>query len=329
MVRARGVFAVSRAELYKEVPTGAGPFGYIEHEVFEEVGDIDVLFVGSSLLWAGIESDTVERALSSALGRPAKVVVLGSNWQGADLPYVLLRDVLARRRVGMVALSGPLATFIPDTPHLQAHRWARYGEYPEVTEAMPFRSSMSLYAAGVLGAPRHLVSWLRPNRVSPAELDPEWLRSEHAQQGYHGVPFVVEDRTAVDVPTESMISKPSSPGVFRILGSTPGPYERAFLKATGELLRRNGVAAIAIHVPTARERGEDVVRERFRWDEELGTPCPVIGVPSATLFGGKTPEQVLHYYYDEHLNRNGAARFTATIAPAIARAYEAKVAKHP
>ncbi|MGH7295988.1 MAG: hypothetical protein ACRELB_13690 [Polyangiaceae bacterium] len=310
-----------RSEVYKAVPDRAGPFAYIEQQALEESGDIDILFVGSSLLWAGIDTHAVAEALSARIRRPATVVMLGSNWEGADLPYVLLHDLLSHRHVRLVVLSTPTSRFTHDTPHVQAFRWMRFGEDQEAADALLWSDRLSVYAAEVLGAPRQVVSWLRPNMVYPEEVDAGWLREERLHEGYYGAPFVRDDSEAKPVSAATATYDGSPTGPFRFVGPPPGSYERVYLRETGRLLERNGSAVAALHVVTARERGQEVVRERFRWPDALGVPCDILGVPAATLFAGMSEERLHHYYYDEHLNGNGAARFTAAVAPAIVETY--------
>src|SRR5262249_37814750 len=106
-----------RQAAWSGVPTSEGPFSHIQHQVFEGKGDSDRLVIGSSLIWAGIDTPQVERALSAQLGRKATVLTLGSNWWGEDLTYFLLRDLLARRKVKMVVFSMPTKNDQQSAPH--------------------------------------------------------------------------------------------------------------------------------------------------------------------------------------------------------------------
>src|SRR6185369_7920682 len=117
------VLRPAREAAWSGVPTCEGPFSHIQQGVFEEKGDIDLLFIGSSFLWAGIDTPQVERAQSAQLGRKATVLTLGSNWWGEDLTYFLLRDLLARRRVKMVVFSMPTKTDQQSAPHPGAAYW--------------------------------------------------------------------------------------------------------------------------------------------------------------------------------------------------------------
>src|SRR6185503_18812143 len=113
--------------------------------------------------WVGIDAPLVQRELTRALGRPARVLTFGMNFPGIDLQYVLLRDFLERRKARMVVFSMPTARHISDSPHVFAYRFMRYGEDVQALEGLSVRNRAALYAGEVLGAPRQFLSLLRPN----------------------------------------------------------------------------------------------------------------------------------------------------------------------
>src|SRR4051794_37658576 len=58
------------------VPVRAGPYSAIHRQVYEETGDIDVLFVGDSVFWAQVDAPSLQKTLSAAAGRDLRVLVL-------------------------------------------------------------------------------------------------------------------------------------------------------------------------------------------------------------------------------------------------------------
>ena len=122
---------ITLKDVYATVPTKAGAFPYIQHEIFEEKSDIDVLILSTSLLWTAIDTPYLQTELSKAIGRDAEVVTLGSNWRGEDLNYVMLRDLLERRKVKSLIFSMPADYQIMDEPHNQSAHWLLYGDNPE------------------------------------------------------------------------------------------------------------------------------------------------------------------------------------------------------
>ncbi len=166
-----------------------------------------------------------------------------------------------------------------------------------------------------------------PNEVYPEEVAAGWLRDDRLSDGYYGAPFVEEGEASVPAPQAA--TYPESATSFRFVGPPPAAYESVFLRGTGRLLEREGTAVVALHVPTARERGQDVIRERFVWSDALGVPCDIVGIPSATLFAGVPEGRFYHYYYDEHMNGNGARLFTAAVASALVQAYHVRAVGLP
>ncbi|NJM53664.1 MAG: hypothetical protein HC846_09915 [Blastocatellia bacterium] len=76
-----------------------GEYSFIKEEIFNKNEDIDILFLGGSIIWNAIDTPYVQKALSEKLGRPAKVVTFGFYFSSFDIPYTLVRDLLEKRRV--------------------------------------------------------------------------------------------------------------------------------------------------------------------------------------------------------------------------------------
>ena len=313
-----------RAQVYRAMPASAGPFSFITHEIYGQQADIDVLFDGDSVLWVGLDAAYFQAQLSAALGRPARVVVLGANWPGMDQRYVLLRDLLRHRHVGMVVLSPPHPGSESDRPHTQAFRWLQFGADPAVTAGLTLRSQLAVYAAEVLGAPRQLLSVIRPNRVAAGE-DQDVLAglgSKQVEQGFHGAPFVrVAPLAAPAVAADSMILSPQTARDFHVTGPPLSPYQLHFMRLIGKLLAEHAIPLTVLHVPLAREHGQAAISEQADWSHAFGTHATVVGVSSQRLFGAMSDEEFYRYYYDDHLNRNGSELFTRVISPALIEVY--------
>lgn len=312
-----------RAEVYRGVTLEAGNYGFLEAQIFEEKEDLDIAFVCSSLLARAIDAPHVQRELSKRLGREARVILLGANWQGLDLQYVLLRDLLEHRRVRMVVMSMPIPTYTSDRPHVQAFRWLRYGEFPEVIGGLPLGSRTTLYADFVLGAPRQWLSLLRANQVDPAlTLSPALgTRYDEVGFGYYGAPWVAERTSPPAIPAASMIYTPETRERFAFDGPALGPFQRHFAEAVGALVQQYGVHLTLLHVPIDSEQGSHRVPERMLWSEVIHAPLSIVGVPSAELFQGVPGDRFLHHYHDQHFNANGTRLFTRVVTPALLDLY--------
>ncbi|QNI36585.1 hypothetical protein [Edaphobacter albus] len=308
------------------VETGMGPAD--EHQIFEEKEPVDILFVGSSLMVRGIDIPYLQQQLSEKLGRPARISHLSLKWQGLDMQYMLMRDFLEHRKAGMVIMDMPTLALIGDSPHIQAYRWMRWGEFPTSTADLSFRDRMAIYGAQVLGAPRQLVNYLRPNRkIQNQQLVANLgSQSEYGSVGYFGGPFVDEPRTPPTIPVDSMFSHGPEDKNFDFAGLPLGPYHRYWAQQIGKLATEYNVPFVMIHIPEDTERGMDRVPERMYWPQVVGLPsAPVIGIPSATLFRNTPPAEVKNYYYDQHFNDNGKEMFTRAITPAVLDLYTKEV----
>jgi hypothetical protein len=310
------------------VETGTGPLD--EYDIFEEKGPVDIVFIGSSLLARGIDINYVERQLSQQLGRPARIRRLSLKWQGLDMQYMLMKDFLEHRKAGMVIMDMPTYSLMGDSPHVQAYRWMRWGEFPETTAGLPLRSRLAIYGAQVLGAPRQVVNYLRPNRLiqNPVLVQDLGSQSEYGHIGYYGGPFIPESHIPPVFTPDSIISHGSSDPHFDFNGYPLGPYHQHWAREIGNLAKQYNVPFVMMHIPEDTEKGDPRVSERMYWPEVVGLPsAPIIGIPSATLFRGIPADQIKNYYYDQHFNDNGREFFTRAITPAILDLYRKEVAK--
>jgi len=309
---------VSRPEVYAAVPTKNGPFTYFKHEIFSEKTDLDIVFLGSSLIWSGVDTPFVQQQLSSKLGKQANVITLGSNWRGEDLNYMVLRDLLNHRRVRMVVLTMPTSYQTVDAPHHQAFRWMFYGD--EAVSDLAPRQRLAIYGENVLGAPRQLLTLIRSNRAETVEPVKD-LGALKVAQGYMGQPFTRVQPVAPSLSPKTLSYGPTSSNNFHFNNQPLSPYQMHFLKLTFELLKKHGVTPVVLHVPVWTERHSSTVDERMNWQQVFNTQAPVIGVPPTILFSGMTDAQIDQFYYDEHLNVNGNEYFTRIITPSLLEVY--------
>ncbi len=308
-----------REQAYAGMSVEAGPIGPTVREIFRDPSDADVLFLGSSLVRAGIDEPTVERALSSHLGRSTHVEMLSLNWQGLDLQYFLLRDYLNHHHPELVVWNLPVPGARNLEPHVEAFRWIRFGEYSDALSGLPLRYRLALYSDMVLGAPRELLSHLRPNLLSKEEIEYQ-LRPE--KTGYYGRPFVPEPTDASIVPTlEQSYEVPPYP-LVHIAGKPLTPYEEHFAEKILQLAKEKHTRIVLLHIPIDSEQGLDYLPERVRWVGPLQTGVPLIGAASSVVFQDVDKTQFHDYYRDQHLNLNGSLLFTRSLLPALLKAYD-------
>jgi hypothetical protein len=308
-----------REQAYAGMADVVGPVGTHVREVFCDPSNADILFLGSSLVRAGIDQATVEHALSAHLGRPAHVEMLALNWQGLDLQYFLLRDYLSTHHAGLIVWNLPVPGSRSIEPHVEAFRWVRFGEYSDALSGLPMRYRLALYGDMVLGAPRELLSHLRPNLLSKEELEAP-IRSEKA--GYYGASFVPEPTDAATSPTLDQSYEHPPYVLVHAVGKPLNTYEEHFARKILKLAKDNHVTVVLLHIPIDSEQGLEYMPERSRWADALHTNAPMIGAASVVLFKDVDKAHFYDYYRDQHFNINGSMLFTRSMLPAILRAYD-------
>ena len=317
----RSIGYVPRPEVYWGITKEAGLYPFLGHQVFEEHEALDIAIVGSSLLLKGVDAPLLQVDLSRALGRPAKVELLAAYWQGMDMQYALLRDLLEHRHVGMVIMSMPIPQFNSNRPHVQAFRWLRFGEERDAIAGLPLASRTTLYADAVLGTPRQFLSLLRPNEIDPRRAVSSTLGSEYDRAGYYGAPFLRERIDAPHPATWTMIYSGASHHLFDFHGPPLPPYQQHWVREIGKLLREHHTPLTLLHVNDSEERGDLVVHERMFWPDLMQMPMLIVGVPTQTLFAKVPEDRFYNYFFDQHMNLNGKELFTTTINPALIKAY--------
>jgi hypothetical protein len=311
----------SREQAYAGLPEAAGRVGEMDFAISSDSPDADIVFLGSSVLLAGLDMPTIERAMSAHLGRPAHVVRLGMNWQGLDLQYFLLRDYLRAHHAGLIVWNLPAPSSRSIDPHIEAYHWVRFDEYTDGLAGLPVRFRLALYGDMVLGAPRELLSDLRPNLLGGSETV---FRNDDVKAGYYGASFVPESIDPAAIPTLEQTYEEPPYNLVRVTGKPLNAYGFHFAVKIAELAQERHIGLAFMHVPIDSEQGLDYMPERSRWSDTLHTNSPIIGVTSAELFKTVDKTRFYHFYTDQHFNMNGKTLFTQSMIPAILEAYDEK-----
>jgi hypothetical protein len=306
----------TRSDAYRSLRPTSGAYAYVERETLDERSDVDMVFVGASHIVAGIDTVLVQSELAAVLGRTAVARTLGFSWTGLDASYAVLRDLLEHRRVGTVVLMMPLAEDDADAPHPMAYRLLDFLHHGDCLSSMSWKHRAQLYGDFVLGAPRHLLSWLRPNLPDRAIPHADTLGGTDETFNLDGSPFRPIDLPHPDLPPAFLIYSPISAAHFQFANKPMTSYQAFFAHRIVALLKDHGSLGVAIHVPTWPERRSPFVTERLPWSDVLG--LALVGIPGAVLFEGVSDEDLPGFYYDaRHLNRNGRVRFTRSVLPAL------------
>ena len=333
---------LKRNEVYPAIPWKCGPFIWAQQKIFSETNDVDIAFVGSSLIWGDINPTYVQKELSLRLGHEAEVFTLGWPWPGFDAVYIVARDLLEHRRVRMLVIYDEAHgnTTSPDVPHIQSARWFRIGENDEALSGLTWSAKLSLYGSALLGMPRSLLSLLRPNLTESAASHrtnvwdtPYHAESFAAQLGgmrahlaFNNSPnFKPFHPTPIATPADAVIYSDATRDLFRFTGPVTPPFRSHFLHKLAALCETHGTQLVIFHPPGFGERTREKILEREVWPDVLGTNVWLVGIPGAKLFAGISAEDMKKLYYNKgHLNANGQDFFTPLITPALLEIYAAK-----
>lgn len=311
----------NRSAAYRSMPMNLGDYTFIRQQIFEEKEDIDVLFLGASVIWSAIDTPRVQKELSRELGRPANVVTLGFLFNGIDVPYVILKDLLANRKVRTVVFSVPRDDWTIG-PSIPGCKLQRYPDFPDVVEELPLDSKLSLYACSVLATPHDLLAAIR----SPCEKRSEFKDSLGAKKEVLGMDrdpetFVRFRPSPPEFTADSLIYSDKTKENFSFKDQRLPEYQELYLDALVELLKQHDVNLVFLNVPQFFERESEKVIEYQNWQARFGPGVTLIGVPPRKLFAGldEHSTELLHCDID-HFNGNGNEFFTEAIMPAILEA---------
>jgi hypothetical protein len=327
----------TREQSYQTEGWQAGPFPWLHQEIFQEKGDIDIAFMGSSHIQDAIDTPYVEAELTKQLGHPAVVRTIAWGGSGYDALYFITKALLDHRKVH---------TLVFYDENNSTHRnylspvWFRWPEDASDLGGLPWEAKARFYLAAVLSMPRKLLGIIHPNL--PADMSPgiphELTTTYHApnpdtrlgslrvEVGYNDgsgfAPFVHFVPPIDDKVNEVEVYSGERKGNFRF-GPAPIPnWEDYFLKNFGAMTSEYGTRLVMLHIPTISERRSPMVNERAYWPEVVHTDVTMVGIAPAVLFQNLSEDDVMKLYCDpEHLNRNGMEYFTRVMTPTLLQIY--------
>ena len=322
---------INRRHSYEIMTENHGAYSFVAKEVFDNEEDIDILFLGSSILFAGVDTPQVQRALSDELGRPAKVVTFGHYFNSIDVMHMQLLDVLEHKKIRMLVLSVPRMLYT-DGPSTPGCRFIRYSDVKDIFFELPLKYKAALYACGILRAPRDVLSIVRRNRdsLSPSSFAPN-LGADKAEIGIGRDPRTFSRFTPVShtIPGSNMIYSPRTKDQFDFTKDEIPFYQNLFLEKLVETCVQKQIPLVILNIPQHTERHSGRVIERKEWTNSLKSEVSLVGVPPAVLFAGLSDEEIDRLRYDDaHFNANGSEFFTRTILPAIMEVYNTRATKN-
>jgi hypothetical protein len=324
-----------------------GPHPYHQQLIFEEKGDIDIAFIGSSQITHAIDTPEVQEKLSAMLGRPATVRTLGWGGAGFDALYITTKDLLQNRRVKMMVIYDECQTY--DQPNSLAPNFFRLADDADSLAGLPLRLKLDYYDAAILGVPKNLLCLLRsalPADMSPAKMDyvdglydaDNIVLRLGSIASHHGFnfsalfddygPFIPYTPDNGITPSDVAVYSPETQADFQFSGPPVPDWQLRFGRKFTALARQYGVKLVLLHLPLESDRRSTVIQEREFWPDALRADITMMGIPPATLFKGMSDEDVRKLYCDTwHLNKNGQEYYTSLITPALLKIYAAQI--HP
>lgn len=320
---------ISPRSSYEMMPEHMGEYSFVKDEVFDKQEDIDILFIGASVIWSGIDTPLVQKELSDKLGRPARVVTFGFNYSAFDIPYTFIYDLLERRRVRLVVFSIPRDT-IGEGPSVPACKFLRYDRNKEVVDGLPLESKLSLYACNVLRSSQDLLALMRQNRSKPSKYtDNLGMNKEALGMFQNPKTFQKFIPPSPVFTSESLFLSNSNYDRFTFTNEKFNVHQDHYLHKMIELLTAKKVPLVMLNFPQYSERQSDKVIEYHEWSKKFGVDAPLVGIPPTVLFDGLSEEEIEKLYKDDaHFNINGSEFYTRTILPSILELYEKHNAKN-
>jgi hypothetical protein len=335
-------FLPPREEIYSSLWWKGGAFPYMEGQIFREKNDLDVVFMGASHTWGGIDTPYVQQLLSEQLGRPAIARTFCWGGTGDDILYLVARDLLENRRVRMLVVDDDDQE--SDRPHLLAPRLFRFGDDAAALDGLPVSCRAMYYFAAVEGMPHNWLSLLRTNLPADMSAPSYWQIHSHApnvadnlgavtaQIGFRSNPDAEPEpfsaytpQTGVR-PSDVCIYSADTKTHFSFSSSSLPPMQLHFAQKLSLLAREHGCKLVVLHIPIFDERRSAVIFEPALWPDALQNQVTVMGIPPATLFRGLTDGEIRKLYSDPlHFNENGQKYFTSLITPNLLKIYESPI----
>jgi hypothetical protein len=332
---------VDRSVLYLGFGTDRR-YSHFANHILQEDGDIDILFLGPSLLDASVNPLIVKDALRPMLDREPVVYVAGHGRYGVDYEYIAFHDVIRKRKVKMLVLYSKYS--VPQR-HLVRHPFANllwdFSLHAPALTVLKDNTLLSDYFFSVMTGLRLVLGPFhdRLELVSNTLcIDTE----EHLGACPRG--WEIEGRAEKmppprEIATEQLIHYRSDPPMFSSLipSGRYNPYERVFLTRIFELARENGTRIVFLSIPNdIMNIPANGVPVPILSKNHPGISTPIIGVTLKDLFPDLNRAYIAREFYTEaesldsrHPHYGTANYFTQTILPAVTALYKRNVLDRP
>ena len=328
-----------REAIYSSIWWENGDFPYMDGQIFSKTGPMDIVFMGSSHIWAAFNTPNIQAQLSKQLGRPAIVRTFGWGGPGYDELYFTAQDLLAYHRVRMLVFDDDCSD--SGLPHLLAPRMYRYADNANSLNGLPASFQAMYYFGSIMGLPRNLLAMVHSNLPADLNAPNYWVTRSHAENFSNNLgtfvarsgfrsgpnaqpePFVQYTPQTDASPSDVCVYSDNTKANFAF-SAEPLPLSQIhFLRELTALARQSGCKLVVIHVPIFDERRSPQIAMPAFQPDVLPADVAIVGIPPATFFKGLADDDIRKLYSDSvHLNQNGQNYFTRLMMPALLKLYD-------
>ena len=296
------------------------PYIFIADEMSRTEEPVDILILGSSFGWTGLDASIIASGLSKEMGRKTTVLNFCSNWRGEDQYFIILRDLLLKRKVKMVLISQPVWEFQKQYSwHYRASYFMRFSDR-YLLSGLSLNDKISWYSHLVLGAPRQLLSAIRPNIPLNPIPHSSTFGSMLKKRGFQGENFVYFKQSPIINKINRTYNYSITNSHFKIIDSKFPKFQTFWINHLSSLLTKNNISKALISIPTWSTRNDNYVKIYRELIDIYDSTY--IGIPPYELFGKMGPDKQKLFFYNEHMNYNGAELFTESIVKTIVETYK-------
>ena len=307
---------------YLATPTRGGDYGFISRETFDKKGAVDVLILGSSFMWTGVNAEIIKNEIDRKAKIDSNVINFGTNWKSMALLYRLFKDISDNRKVKMLMIPAlTLSEVKKEQMHILSKYWLPFDLIMENKKEFNIDFLIKSYAIKLLGLPRQLLSLVR-NDFNENTFDTSKYGSYLVPAGYYGRPFFKKEYEAPHIKPSELLKGISHHDLVSRKSELKDSSRVAFIKLILQLAERKGTRVIFLkpkQCPSDKGGADETVFIPAAFKKKVH----VISLNDNELYPSLSKTEVENMYYNKnHLNSNGNKYFTKTILPAIMEIYE-------
>lgn len=308
-----GFFPISieRKKIISKIPGTETDAAFVIDEVYNKTSDIDLLLLGPCTVWWQIYTPRLQEKLSQKYQRRAEVITLGFNHFGSDLMYLILKDVLKKRKVKNLLLSLPKIEDMYPFPHQNSIGWWLYPR--DLDEA----KGVSVYGySRILGL--NLFTSLQRNVLQATAQAP--LAVQNKELGFNsqrGAERLESDEVALSLSAKELVRTIKLEKTDLEPATIMSEDWAVFYRLLFKLAKQNDINIIFVDSPHALEFTEDVKTIPGNFPEIAVEPYLVVST-DFKRWHKSIPEKFQNRVYSGHnLTVIGAQLFTDLISPSV------------